>query len=225
MLRRSSDLYLPDRKELHFFDDEQVDWDRPDYAGYEAWFSGAGAGQICGEATPIYMFLPSCIDRIRAYNPAMKLIAILRDPVSRACSQWRMETTRGFDQESFARAIREGRARFEQNPRVFSYVERGFYAPQIRRMLARFPRAQCHFLLSEDLREDPGAALAGVADFPGCRLNLSPLPKSEIGYFRSDPALAGGPEEEDLACLRDLFRDDIPETGRLIGRDLSHWLG
>lgn len=224
-LRRCDDLCLPDRKELHFFDDETgVDWARPDYADYEAAFAPAAPRQICGEATPYYMFRPECLDRIRAYNPAMRLVAILRDPAARAYSQWRMQVTRGAEDLPFNRAIREGRQRIARNLRNFSYVERGFYAAQIDQMIRRFPQGQMHFLLNEDLARDPLGSLAELCGFLGARPPSSPVPRTESGHFRSDPGLAP-PDPADIAYLRALYRDDIRRTETLIGRDLSAWLG
>src|SRR5688572_4249341 len=84
------DIVLADAKELHFFDDEAQDWSAPDYGAYNARFSDP-AGRPCGEATPIYTYWPNSLERIAAYNPAMKLVVMLRDPVERAWSHWRME--------------------------------------------------------------------------------------------------------------------------------------
>lgn len=84
----------------------KIDWTHPNHAGYEAQFSAARNDQICGEATPIYMFHPKSPDRIHAYNPAIKLVAIPRQPAQRAWSHWRMETTRGRDSLPFSQALR-----------------------------------------------------------------------------------------------------------------------
>lgn len=226
MLQAVPDLYLPPEKELHFFDKDadrsgKVDWSCPDHAGYEAQFSAAGNDQICGEATPIYMFYPHSLARIHAYHPAMKLVAILRQPAERAWSHWRMEMTRGKDTMPFSQAIREGRSRVAQNLRTFSYVERGYYSQQIRAMLDLFPRAQCHFLLDEDLRHKTDAALQDLCRFLGATPPAAPI-RAKVAYFRSDPALTR-PDPGDLAYLNALYRDDIADTDALIGRDLSHW--
>jgi hypothetical protein len=104
---------LSDVKEVHYFDDETVDWAAPDYGAYHAHFADDGR-EIRGEATPIYVYWPNALDRIRAYNPAMRLILMLRDPVERAWSHWRMETARGVEQHSFAWCVRRGRQRLFQ---------------------------------------------------------------------------------------------------------------
>ena len=82
-------------KEVHFFDDESIDWARPDYRAYEAQFASV-QGAVVGEATPIYLYWPNALERIAAYNPVMRLIVMLRDPVERAWSHWRKRTKVDF---------------------------------------------------------------------------------------------------------------------------------
>lgn len=164
-------LNLSTVKEVHFFDDESVDWAAPDYGAYHAHFDLARSG-LMGEATPIYIYWPNSLERIRAYNPQAKLILMLRDPVERAFSHWRMETSRGVETHPFAWCIRQGRQRlFDAEPwghhREFSYVERGFYGEQVDRLFALFPRDQVLVLPQDTLRADPNAVLAQVSDFLG----------------------------------------------------------
>ena len=131
-------------KEVHFFDDESHSWEAPDHAKLHAFFDDSPRARCRGEATPIYSYWPNAIERLRAYNPAARLILILRHPVSRALSHWRMETSRGWETLPFSAAIRpKARERVRLAPggvhRVFSYVERGFYATQIERILTNTP--------------------------------------------------------------------------------------
>ena len=107
-------LYLA-KHESHFFDKDAVDWDRPDYAPYEKRFRAAKPDQLVGEKTPIYLFWDHVLDRIQAYNPAMRLIVSLRNPADRAYSHWKMETRRGHETRSFSYAIRDGRARINDH--------------------------------------------------------------------------------------------------------------
>lgn len=158
-------------KEVHFFDDEGQDWAAPDYGAYHANFDGAD-GRPRGEATPIYLYWPRSLERIAAYNPAMRLIVLLRDPVERAWSHWKMEYARGAETRPFAWCIREGRRRlFEAQPwghhREFSYVERGFYSEQLEAALAHFPREQLLVLRAGDLNQAPAPVLAKVRTFLG----------------------------------------------------------
>src|SRR5688500_16151686 len=66
-------------KEVHFFDDESRNWAAADYGPYHAQFDWERPA-IRGEATPIYAYWPDALERIARYNPAMRLVLLLRDP-------------------------------------------------------------------------------------------------------------------------------------------------
>jgi hypothetical protein len=213
-------------KELHFFDNETLDWRSPDYELLHRFFDGSANGILRGEATPIYTYWPNAIERLAAYNPAAKLIIGLRHPTHRAFSHWRMETTRNDETLPFSDAIRVGRDRVREAPggvhRVFSYVERGFYARQIKRLLRCFPRNQLHFFRTDRLWSDPAATLADAYSF----LSVARAPvKSAPDYIVPlQSADLGELEAADRAALLDLFEADIRETGELTAIPLQDWL-
>src|SRR5919199_141812 len=60
-------------------------WRRCDY---EALFDAAPPGMLRGESTPFYLYDLAAQTRIHALIPQAKLIAILRDPIERAHSNW-----------------------------------------------------------------------------------------------------------------------------------------
>lgn len=218
-LRAHPGIELPTAlKEAHFFDDEGVDWTRPDYARYHALFAGA-PGKARGEATPIYTYWPNSLERIAAYNPQIKLIVLFREPALRAWSHWRMEVSRGFDDRPFGWGIREGRARVGGHHRVYSYVERGFYAAQVERLLGLFPREKLLFLRSNDLKADPARTLGGVCTF----LDVSALPVAAPLYANvsADRVHGDRPPPDDLAYLRALYADDQARFERLTGLALT----
>lgn len=211
------DIQLSKVKETHFFDDEAVDWERPDYRRYHAHFEAAD-GRICGEATPIYSYWPGSLERICAYNPAMKLILVLRDPVERAWSHWRMETMRGVEKAPFGWCIRQGRQRlFEAEPwghhREFSYVERGFYGEQLERLFGQFPKDQTLVLKSESLRAAPAPALASVRRFLGLRRAKAPASRQVHVGQEDGHALAPG----DRDFLRGVYARDQRRLEALCG--------
>ncbi|WP_420139873.1 sulfotransferase domain-containing protein [Sphingomonas sp.] len=220
-------LELPKIKEAHFFDDEErVDWQAPDYAPYHSLF--ADRSRLWGEATPIYLYWPNALERIRAYNPAMKLIFIFRDPVERAWSHWKMEYARGKETEPFAWCIRDGRARMASGHpypgfhRVHSYVERGFYGRQLARVLHLFPQEQVLLLASTALDRDPNAVIRVVCDFLEVPMATKPLsrrrsrPAANIDYKST---LA----EDDVLLLRRCFREEMERFAQ-IAPDLPNWM-
>lgn len=220
-LREVPDLQLPDAKELHFFDDEtRVDWAAPDYAPLHRAF--AEDGRLRGEATPITLYWPPALDRVRAYNPAMKLVLIFRDPVERAFSHWRMEFARGKESEPFAWCIREGRARmaraapFPGFDRVWSYVERGFYGRQLARALRLFPREQLLILGASRLDADPDGVVAEVCRFLSVPAPAAPLVRRRV---REAPAIAYPSvlTADDRAWLSGLYASEISRFRQLAG--------
>jgi hypothetical protein len=213
------DVALPAVKELHFFDDEAQNWAAPDYGAYHAQLPEAD-GRPCGEATPIYSYWPRSLERICAYNPAVKLILLLRDPVARAWSHWKMEYARGVERQPFAWCIRAGRQRlFDAEPwgheREVSYVERGFYGEQVEHALSLFPREQLLILKSEDLRADPTEPVAAVRRF--LRLPEAQAPEPRTVHAG---AAADYPSEltaEDVAFLREVYAPDAARLEALTG--------
>lgn len=206
-------LQLPAGKELHFFDDEAgVDWAAPDYEAYHARI-GPVDGRMRGEATPIYIYWPNSLERIAAYNPAMRLILVFRDPVERAWSHWRMERARGVEPLSFSDSIRQGRTRVDDpsapgHHRVHSYVERGFYGAQVQRLLSLFPRRQVFFGSARELRASPSLFLRNVFDFLGQPV----LP--DIQPIRSHVGRTDG----EFECMSNADRDYL---GMIFAADLA----
>src|SRR5882724_3589098 len=145
-------LSPPCRKEVHFFDAEHLDWTSPDYSVLDAFYPRDDGDRRRFDITPIYGFWPPSIARISEYNPDSRLIFLFRDPFDRAWSQWCMRYARGEETLPFAEAIRDGRRRMDGLPplaparRGQSYLERGFYAQQVRQALAHFPRTNLLFL-------------------------------------------------------------------------------
>src|SRR5437867_68057 len=55
---------------------------------YEALFAGAPEGTLKGESTPFYLWDKAAHRRLARTVPDAKLIAVIRDPVDRAYSNW-----------------------------------------------------------------------------------------------------------------------------------------
>jgi hypothetical protein len=226
-LREHSALSPPSVKEIHFFDNETLDWAKPDYAPLDSYFASNEGERQRFEATPIYAFWSPSLRRIHAYNPAAKLIFLFRDPFERAWSQWQMEYERGDETLSFATAIREGRRRMDGLPllaperRVYSYIERGFYAEQVMRALTYFSRDQMLFLRSQDLYCDHVGTLKRIADFLRIEPFLDAAPKWE--NRRPKTFRFSAPNKADKAHVADLLRENVRAFSASTGLKVSDW--
>lgn len=152
LLRSHPALVLPARrKELHFFDlhhQRGPDW-------YAAFFAHAPPDARVGEITPRYLFEPAVPARIAALLPDVRLIAVLRDPVERAYSQYAL-TVRD---EAYAGDFRRFLA---EHPDALA---RGLYHEQLARYAERFAREQLCLFVFERVVRDAGAARAALARF------------------------------------------------------------
>ena len=220
-------LSPPSRQEIHFFDEEALDWAVPDYTTLDSLFVTEDGDRLRFDITPIYIFWPPSIERIRAYNPSAKLIFLFRDPFERAWSQWCMAYARGDEKLPFPEAIRDGRSRLEGLPplarerRVYTYIERGFYSEQVRRVLANFPREQLLFLRSQDLLDDHVEVLNRISSF----LGVAPFPDTGPKRERTRPRVSfpSSPTEADKELVVSLLRNDVREFSALTGLNVSDW--
>src|SRR5437763_14670366 len=220
-LRQHPEIGMPaTRKELHFFDREKDD---TDYKKYHRNFKPKKKQhRVIGEASPIYMYWETAPYRIWKYNPKMKWILALRNPVDRAFSAWNMETKRDHEKLPFAEAIEKEPERCRMalplQHRVYSYVDRGFYAHQVRRLFNIFGRDNVLVLLNEELRNDHRKTLRRVFEFLGVDSSFVP---PEASVFEQE--YADKIDNQLRARLIDMFYFASREVVRLLGRDLSAW--
>jgi hypothetical protein len=161
-LRDHPDIYLPEaRNEVHFFDlyyDKGLNW----YNKFFPQFDQASKYRAIGEVTPRYIFDPKVPSRIRDHMPDCKLIAILRNPVDRAYSQYGLSVRDRAEQRSFNKFL-------EQNLSVF---EIGLYSMHLKRYLRYFPKEQILVLIFERVMSNPEHALGKIAEFLSIDANL-----------------------------------------------------
>jgi hypothetical protein len=222
-LRQHPQICMPaETKEVHFFDREEEFKGKPGYRRYHSFFRPTKGQTVMGEATPIYMYWNPAPTRIWTYNAEMKWIVLLRDPVERAFSAWNMETARGRESLSFAQAVQTETDRCREalplQHRIYSYADRGFYAPQLRRLFNIFGREQCLVLLNEDLRRHHGKTMRHVFEFLGVDDSFIPEP-ADVFHHEGDQR----PSAATIDKLREMFYFDISDVERLLQRDLKAW--
>lgn len=213
-------------------------------------------GQICGEASTMYTFLPEWRDthrRLFAYNPKLKLIYIMRNPLTRILSNYSHNLVRGFVKKPAEVIV------FEDA----TYINRSRYAVQIRPYLELFGADQLLLLLFEDYVADQQGVLQQIASF----LDIQQEGFSQVGELHSHQSVGEYQLKNDTvrtlaqssiarslrsyipATIRqpirrqfsrklderptfspqlkqDLWRfleDDIAQLELLMGRDLSQW--
>ena len=77
-----SKLFIPACKEVHFFDNEDIDWLNQSNVDkiYLSHYPVDPNSWLLGDATPIYSFWEPAMQRIWHHNPGIKIILCLRNP-------------------------------------------------------------------------------------------------------------------------------------------------
>jgi hypothetical protein len=164
-------------------------WRRSDY---EALFDPAPAGTLRGESTTLYLRDPRAHERIRALVPDARLVAVVRDPVDRAHSNWTHLRSAGLEPEPVflrACALEPERAAAGWGP-FWRYLELGFYGRQVEHLYSLFPREQVHVVLYRDLRQHPAETLDGICAFLGVEGGLvTEVPAQNVTAASASSAL------------------------------------
>ena len=216
-------------KEIHYFDFQA----QRGAAWYRAHFPWRfPAGRLTGEASPFYLFHPRVPRLVRARLPAVRLIVLLRDPVERAHSHYRLQKRAGIERlATFEEAIEAEPSRLEgerektanqpdyysYNFQHYSYLARGVYQPQLAAWMEYFPREQFLILPSETFYAQPEATFGRVCNF----LDLSSGP--ELG---GDPPRLNHQPGEDMKdetrrWLQGYFAPHNAELTRYLGQDFG----
>lgn len=223
-LGQHKELYLPKQKELHYFDDESLDWRKPNYDNYHDYFCDESSiGKNWGEVTPIYMYWNNSMERIWQYNKKIKIIIILRNPITRAYSHWNMEKQRNADSLCFIKALETEQTRSRNSlplqHRVYSYIDRGFYSQQLRHILRFFPKEQLLVLRQEELIVKAKQILANIFEFLEVE-NQEIKTGDDIHTLKYDEPIA----TEAKKLLLNTFRAEIKQLEFMLNWDCSAWL-
>ncbi|MGH3413305.1 MAG: sulfotransferase family protein [Marmoricola sp.] len=194
--------------------DRGLDWYR------RTWFAHARDERLLGDKSTSYIEDPAAPGRAARMLGEAEVVALLRDPVERAVSNWRFSTDHGLEDRPLERALEENLAgESPQTPATtsvspFAYLERGRYADHLRPWLCRFPATR--IVLLADLLARPAETSDRLFEQLGVRtglttatpaLNASHSPTAELS-----PRL--------LRRLRDYFADSDAELAARLGHEL-----
>jgi hypothetical protein len=179
-------------------------------------FERAGPDKAAGEVSPEYLANPAACPRIAATLPQVRLIAVLRNPVERAYSDYLMYRRDGDEPcERFGDALDQQDDRYARGDRTGYYVRTGFYAAQLRPYFDRFPRQQLHTLLHDDMRADPQRALGGVFRFIGVDPSFTPGDMEPVNVSGIAATRAASAALAVRRRVRNVLRPVVPEAVRL----------
>jgi len=180
-LDQHPDVFLPDGKELHFFERNENYQRGLEY--YESLFDGWDGEKAVGESSPPYwnkgvvyehgdyLWQPhrDAPRRIQKAYPDIRIVLSLRNPVTRLHSQYWKNVRQGYeDVTPLRRAIEQEqsgeRTREEDN---LCWLFRNRYPIHVRHWLDLFDRDQILFIVFEKWIDDPEDALNAICDHLG----------------------------------------------------------
>ena len=180
------------------------------------------------ESTAHYLYKPNIIDRVKKHNADMKLIVVLRDPVSRAISHFgykskkdwtfnaiireELEKIRGHEDGLF-KTKEDGEMGFQGMKSL--YVVKGLYALPLRQWIEGFGREKMLVLQAEKLFQEPDKVVQRACDFLGIANNFV----KEFQVFNKGKKKLEGIDEGLLEELRAYYEPFNQELYELIGEE------
>lgn len=167
---------------------------------------------ITGEASPFYIFSPGVPERVYRFLPDAKLIAVLRNPVDRAFSDYHHAVRGGHITDSFENVVQRQLEQIAADEAVkadenyltlncekkYTVIARGIYFEPLKRWDTYFGKAQRLVLNSSDLFQQPAATFKRVLEF-------LELPDWELPEYKVH--LAGGYKKKMDPGVRKLLTD------------------
>lgn len=169
-------IYIPlifPGNEIHFFDKNYGNG----FEWYRQHMPPTLEGQMTLEKTPSYFITKEAPHRVHLMNPSTKLLVVVRDPVTRAISDYTQAISKKPEMARFEQLTFVHRNTSSKLTRVvdtsWGPVKLGLYAKYLLRWLKYFPLSQFLFVSGERLVVDPAVELKRVQDFLGLKRVVS----------------------------------------------------
>lgn len=215
-LRCHPDLYLPDQKELHFFDRRY----HRSLRTYASKFRDSG-GRIKGEITPAYSTLtPDRIALIHSLMPDLRIVLLIRDPVERAWSHALMHL---LDKQEIRSLEKVDPAEFYAHFTGDDSRGKGDYLRILDNWTAFYAEEQVFVGFFEDIRTRPEGLFRDVLTHLGVTANLGEIdfPFRRVvnqGRGHSMPA-------EYRSFLTELYQGELIQLRARFGQRVASWGG
>ena len=204
-LKQHPDVFMTSIKEPMFFNNFQKETNFKlhgrktkkitTFEQYYTLFNSVKNESAIGEASPSYISNKDCPNLIHKHLPNTKIIAVLRQPVARAYSNYLH--ARRADRESisdFETAFNKETERKTENwSPLYHYKSKGYYAEQLEQYFNLFPKENIKVVLFEDLVKNPIRITQEVFKFLNIdnsfipdtskKANVSGTPKGLFGLF------------------------------------------
>ncbi len=181
---------------------------------------------IIGVKNPEYMYIPKSPELIYNIYPNSKLIIFLREPISRAYSEYNMYLSfKGIRSifvmpNTFIESItRDDFVKLEDiHTSGYYALQRGYYSTQIKHIYKYFPKSQVKILISERVQKEPQKYYNEIFDFlnvNSCDLNI----KDNIHKRDYNDKIS----KEDFITMYHYYKSYNDELYELLGYKIEEW--
>lgn len=204
--------------EIHFFD---TYYDKNNIEEYENNFKTPK--KYAGEKTPSLHYLRYAMDRVHRHYPGVKLILMLREPVSRAFSQYNMDcqkVQRKVCTQEFVEHMKSQVTLKLADIRTNGpySLARGFYSDHLEYILSKFPEENLYVAISEEIRENKLAEYNRIYEFIGThRLNNIQNHDQRIGEYQTRL------DRDAAKIIYQLYKPYNEKLYHLVGRRIDAW--
>jgi hypothetical protein len=215
-------LFLPAKKEIHYFD-RHFDMRLKNYAV----FFESGKDRVKGEITPDYGILIQ--DRIRFIHsimPDVRLILMVRNPIDRAWSAARRVFSKRY--EKFWEEIDEDEIYDFFKNQTANYdgdyepsLNYGEYSKIINKWLSEFPAEQLFVGFFDDISRRPKALMEEILEFLDVHVDIDWDDFPLYSVFNKNPNVELPSKFKEY--LEQLFSDDIESLADQYGEKVADW--
>ncbi len=145
---------------------------------YAKLFANHRGARMAGESSVSYLYMPGTAERIFEFNPKMKLIVSLRNPVDRAYSSFNMAKSYGLEPlKTLAEGLEAEPGRIQENSSLLlRYRDMGLYFEQLARYYDVFSPDQIKVIIYEDFVRNPVQVVREIFEFIGVTTDFEPDP-------------------------------------------------
>ncbi|MFC4403542.1 sulfotransferase family protein [Gracilibacillus xinjiangensis] len=134
-------------------------------------------GKVIGEKSTSYFIRSDIPHKLYNFNPNMKLIFLLRNPIDRAVSNYYFSKNNGLETRDIREALMNeelyaDNLNISENP--FAYKYKGNYIYFLNNFLRFFNKEKCLLIKSEDLFANTESELKRVYNFLGVNTDFTP---------------------------------------------------
>lgn len=183
--------------------------------------------KIIGEKTPAYCYLRYAMDRIYDYDKNMKLIIILREPISRAFSQYNHynnrigKTLNDVSEEQIINTFKkqENIKLNEVRSNGAYYVIRGFYDEILEYILLKFSRNNIYIGISEEIKKNKFKYYNEIYEFLGTHKLNHKLENLDCHIRKYSKKIPKNLEKK----LYNIYKPHNEKLYKILGRRIDIW--